>query len=96
MTTHIEIPYRSDAMRAELAASDAAWLLTLLRPDEPRELLFFTRNSVGDGIPGGDRKLGDATAVTGYFESRLKAAGYDPRPAKVNGDDLAAWDLLRD
>ena len=32
---------------------------------------FLHRNNIGDGIPGGDKKLDDATAVVAYFESQV-------------------------
>lgn len=87
------VTFHPDATSAELIHQEDGWLLWFFRP-KVNEYQFFTREDVGGDID--DHALNNPGNIARYFESRLKAAGYERvvrRSTATAAAVVAIWDL---
>jgi hypothetical protein len=89
----VTLAFHSDALSAELIYQQDGWLLWFFRP-KLNEYQFFTREDVGGDID--DHTLNNPGNIVRYFESRLKAAGYEGVTRRSTATDaavVAIWDF---
>ena len=90
---NVALSFHPDATSAELIHQQDGWLLWFFRPTI-NKYEFFTKADVADDIS--ERALRNEGSVARYFESRLKAAGYEGvtrLSSASSGDVVAVWDL---
>lgn len=89
----VSVSFHVDATSAELIRQEDGWLVVFIR-SQTQDVEFFTRDEVGGDID--NHALHNHANIVRYFESRLKAAGYQwaiRRSKVVSGNLVAIWDL---
>jgi len=89
----VTLSFHPDATSAELIRQEDGWLVVFVRSDT-RDIEFFTKDDVGGDID--NHALHNHANIVRYFESRLKAAGYEwatRRLRAMTGNVVAIWDL---
>ena len=88
----VTLAFHPDASSVELIHQQDGWLLWFFRPTL-KEYQFFTREDVGGDID--DHALNNPGNIARYFESRLKAAGYEGVSRVNTARKLIPWHRLK-